>query len=230
MFRGPGRRPLEFQFAINFAFGERFGFAEFQRFNLTGVNKVNEVNEVTKNRQMRMSFQLEGAEALAAQLTQLGTQVERKVARPAVRAGQKVLLDASRRRARAIRGRSDRPLYAWRLSGEGKTTLRGPAGIRMSDLIAASLIIKAPRRQVPNSYSLQVQLASGVPAFVHVSQKGRRTYIPAAIEYGHGSTPELAARPFMRPASLATVPERMRVLGQELGAGILRAAIVGRSK
>lgn len=167
---------------------------------------------------MRVSFQLEGAEALAAQLTQLGTKVERKVSRPAVRAGQKVLLSAAQRTARAIG------------TGAGRVFARGEDDVSMSQIIADNLVIVAPSRQVKGSYSLHVQLRRQVPEFVHVSKKGKRTFIPSAIEYGHGSTPELAARPYMRPAAIRTVQERMRVLGKELASGILREAIVGRSK
>lgn len=167
---------------------------------------------------MRVAFQLEGAEDLAKRLTELGPRVERKAARPAVRSAQKVCLNASRASARSV------------ARGTGRLFARGENDVSMSELIAQNLEIKAPRRQVAKSYSLHVQLRRDVPEFVHTSKTGRRTFIPAAIEYGHGSTPELAARPYMRAAAIATVQERMRVLGKELGAGILREAIIGRLK
>lgn len=167
---------------------------------------------------MRVQFQLEGAEALAAQLMQLGTKVERKVARPAVRSGQKVLLSAARQTAASI-GR-----------GTGRLYVRGRNDVSMSQLIAANLVIAVPSRQARGSYSLHVQLRRGVPEFVHVGKKGKRSYIPAAIEHGHGASPATSARPFMRPAAIRTVQERMRVLGQELASGILREAIVSRNK
>lgn len=160
---------------------------------------------------MRVSFQLEGATQLEANLKTLGRRVQKKVVRQAVRAGQKILLARAKANARAL--------------GHGQSH----PGRDMSELLARNTVIAAPRKQNPGSYSLHVQMRKGVAEFVHKSEAGRETYIPAAIEYGHmaGST-YVVARPFLRPVADASTRERIDALSRKLAAGILREAIQGR--
>ncbi len=170
---------------------------------------------------MRVGFYIEGGEQLAKNLGTLGKRVEKNVIRTAVRNGQKVMLKQAVANARSL-PRAEKRLYV-----AGK---QGEEDIRMSELMARNIVIAAPKKQIQGSYSLHVQMQRDVPQFIHRSKKGRLSYIPAAIEFGHGADPKSAARPFMRPAAENTKQQRMDRLGQELGNGILREAIKERYK
>jgi len=154
---------------------------------------------------MKAGFVIEGAKELERNLATLEKRIQKKVVRQAVRAGQKPLL--ARAKANAV----------------------NRVGGTMGALIAKNLVIKAPRRQQKGMYSLHVQLRSGVSEFVHPTKSGRRHFIPADIEYGHGSDKEGAARPYARPATDATREESIRALTRALRTGLLREAIKGRS-
>lgn len=165
---------------------------------------------------MSTGFTITGARELQAKLDTLARNVQKRVVRKAVRAARKPVLARAKANALARVGGS------------------------MGALLAKAIVIAAPKKQQPGTYALHVQLLSqgrdqrrknaiGVAGFVHESQRtGRRTYIPAAIEYGHGASKEQAARPFMRPAADSTERESLRILGRELASGLLREAIKGR--
>ena len=158
---------------------------------------------------MREGFVIEGAEELEAKLKTLPVKVQQDVVRKAVRAAQNVLVKAARDDAGTL---PTSPL----------------TGGTMRALLRTHIVPKVAKKQ-KGSYSIHVQMRSGVEEFYHTSEKtGATSYIPAAIEYGHGSTKELAARPFLRPAARRTIRERIRVLTRELANGILREAIKGR--
>ena len=165
---------------------------------------------------MKEGFYIEGAEQLIANLDTLGQRCAKTVIRQAVRKGRSVMLRQAVANARAL-PRSEKRLFV-----AGK---KGQEDIRMSELIARNIVLSVPRRQVPGSYSMHVQMRRNVPEFVHVSKAGTQTYIPAAIEYGHGSSPQDAARPYLRPAADMTLAETKRVLAEQLRVGILREAI-----
>jgi len=56
----------------------------------------------------------------------------------------------------------------------------------------------------------------------HKQVSGKRSFVPAAIEFGHGKNKEQAARPFMRPAADVTVRKRIDILTKEVAAGIAK--------
>ena len=153
---------------------------------------------------MQNGFVIEGAAELEAKLQTLALKLQKRVVKGAVRAGQKPMQMRARSNARAL----------------PRSTRRDGA---MARLLAKHIVIKTPRKQRRGSYSLHVQMRSGVAAFT-----SGKSYIPAAIEYGHGSSPKAAARPFMRPAATATQRETMRIVSREMANGILREAIKGR--
>ena len=156
---------------------------------------------------MKMSLTIAGAQELERNLATLGQRVHKKVVRKAVREGQRPLLAATKANARSLVG------------GE------------MGATIAKHLQIRAPKRQRRRgSYSLLVQLRPGIDAFVHISQSGKRSYIPAAIEYGHMSGESYVPPiPFAREAAEATRNESMRRFTEEMRIGTLREAIKGRT-
>ncbi len=177
---------------------------------------------------MKVSFQIEGAAELERNLATLGQRLHRKVIRQAVRAAQKPVLDASKRNARSM------------------------VGGQMGELLAKSLVITAPKRQRPGSYALHVQhitlgaarrrkrkitIRQGggrrltVRGLWHETQSGRRYYLPAVLEYGHvtGSTP-VAAVPYRRQAAESTRNESIRLFSRALRTGLLREAMIARSR
>ncbi len=160
---------------------------------------------------MRITFELEGAKELMANLSTLGLRVQKTVVRKAVRAAQKPMQTNGRSSARALGSEHDFD------------------GVDMSELLARNIVIAVPKKQQPGSYSLHVQMRPGVAEFLHKSKSGKETYIPAAIEYGHmaGAT-YVPAIPFLRQAAEATVRERIKVLSDEMRKGLLREAIKGR--
>jgi len=182
---------------------------------------------------MHNGFVIEGAAELEAKLQTLALKLQKRVISTAVRKGQKVLVREAQMRARALP-------YSTRRRGAVRA------------LLAKNIVIKAPQKKRPGLYTLHVQMRSGVPEFVgmaigahtkvnfsYVDKHGAtrqkigatvgQSYLPFAIEFGHGSTKEAAARPFMRPAAQVTAQERMRVLRRELSSGILREAMKARS-
>jgi len=168
---------------------------------------------------MKIAFQIEGAAELERNLATLPDRIARNVTRRAVREAQRIMLRAGQAGARSL-PRAQQRLFA-----------RGEEDLSMSELMARSLTIAAPRRQIAHSYSLHVQFAKDVPEFLHTSKRtGRTTYIPAAIEYGHGATPEAAARPFMRQAAAGCQAQVIQKLSDELRIGLLRESIKGGSR
>jgi hypothetical protein len=190
---------------------------------------------------MKVGFYLDGAEELRRNLDTLDSRLAKNVIRDAVRDAQKIMLKAAIANARAL-PKSEKVLFA-----------RGKEDIRMSELIARNIVIAAPRRQIPGSYSLHVQMRRNVPEFIHTAKGAHTriefnvttargfypqkigatvgvTYIPAAIEYGHGIDPKSAARPFMRPAAERSKGMVIQKLVMELRVGLLREAIQGRYK
>ena len=151
-------------------------------------------------------MQIEGLDLLDRKLRGLPLKVATKVVRSAVRNAQKVFLAAVKLQ-----------------------TMRLPVSLRrfgtMAGGIAGAWLIRPPRRQIPGSYALHVTMAS-LPQFFHRSARtGTVSYIPAAIEYGHGATKDKAARPFARPAAEASRERVQKVLADELGRGIEKTAM-----
>ncbi len=154
---------------------------------------------------MRIDLHIDGLETLDRKLANLPGKIAKGAVRRAVRNAQKIVLNALRAKTAAL------PISERRQG-------------RMRDLIAQAWQIRTPRRQIPGSYSLHVTLPPG--AFIYFSKRTRqRSYIPAAIEYGHGATKEKAARPFARPAADESKSLVEMVLAHDLAQGIERAAL-----
>lgn len=155
---------------------------------------------------MRVEFRIDGMERLDRKLKALPQKVAQRVVRRSVRNAQKIALNAVR-----------------------TMTLALPVSKRMGGAMKAAIAkawqLRVPRRQRAGSYAMHVLLASR-PEFFHRSKKtGRTSYIPAAIEYGHGPHAEGAARPYARPAADMSAPLVQAVLAHDLGKGIEAAAM-----
>jgi len=148
---------------------------------------------------IKMSFRLEGAEELKAKLLALDAKVHNKIARDAVRASGKILLKASKESAKSM------------------------VGGKMGRTLAGAMSLRKQRKRLPRfvqAMNILFRTASKGEGLAYESKKGRRTFIPAAIEYGHGANKDKAAIPFMRTAFKRTAAEVTAKLGKALRDGI----------
>lgn len=151
-----------------------------------------------------ISIQLEGGKELERKLRGLETKVAKKVVRKAVRVAQKPVQTTIKANARSM------------------------VGGHMGGLIASNVVLRAQKKQRRGSYAINVRLKSesegAPPDFVHITKAGKRHYIPAAIEFGHGPGKEQSAIPFGRSAADSTRAETLRILIAELKRGIEQIA------
>lgn len=150
---------------------------------------------------MQAAVTITGLDTLDRKLRALPKVVAKRVVRKGVRAALKPLHQRARANARAI-GRGAK--------GNSRAARRAAS---MGPLIAKHIVIKAPRKQRPGTYALHVQMRAGVPEFIHVSESGHRSYIPSAIEFGHGANKDQAAIPHLRPAVAATQRTQLTAFG-----------------
>jgi len=154
-----------------------------------------------------ISIQLKGGKELERKLQALETKVAKKVVRKAVRVAQKPVLSAIKANARSM------------------------VGGHMGGQIASNMVVRAQKKQRRGSYAMNVRLKSeseGAPAeFVHITKEGKRHFVPAAIEFGHGPGKEQVAIPFGRSAADSTRAEILRILAMELKKGIEQIAKTG---
>lgn len=168
---------------------------------------------------MIAKMEIQGAKELERNLATLGQRVHKKVVRKAVREGQRPLLAAAKANARSM------------------------VGGDMGSKIASNLEIRAPKKQERGSYVLLVRMKAGIQEFVYYRKGAHsllkpgggpgkeigRTYIPAAIEYGHMNGPTYVPPiPFAQNAADATRSETIRRFTNEMRIGTLREAIKGR--
>jgi HK97 gp10 family phage protein len=146
-----------------------------------------------------MAELVEGAAELERMLAQIGGRVAKKIVRTSVRSGQKVILA--------------------RVKSNAGTMVGGSMGGK----IAKNTKIKAPKRQKRGQYLLATRVMSD-PAFEHENKDGKRHWIPAAIEFGHGQKKEQIAIPFMRRAADSEENNATSIVIKELGKGIEREA------
>jgi len=154
-----------------------------------------------------IALRIEGGRELERKLLNIEVKTAKKVVRKAVRNAQKPTLAKAKSNAKSML----------------KSRFGGGLG-SMGSLIAKNLKIIAGK-QKRGSYRLSVGISSKAnDIFVETSKAGKRNYIPAAIEYGHGSTKEQCAIPFMRGADLSTETKKRAIIISELRKGILLAA------
>lgn len=175
---------------------------------------------------------LEGGKELEAKMLLLELTMQRKINRKVVRAAIKTILAPAKANARAIAG-----------SGRGSENRLND--VDMSESIAQSLQIavgtyKGKLRR--GQYYMKLQHSSKFDdIFVYKSQgvarpagkrggvPSRRTYIPAAIEYGHIAPNGrfIPPKSYLRRAFTANVKRAASTLKRELFSGIERAWRVG---
>lgn len=156
-------------------------------------------------------FELEGAAGLDKLFAAFDNAASRKGMRWAVRDAHKVVFDAVR-------------AHIERLSPSSKIS-EGPS---LRSRMIAALKLRVRRRNPVGTYAMDVKFVdSEAHGLVHYPQgassslltrktTGRRTFIPAALEFGHGSDKASAARPFMAPAVDASQSQCNAVLSKRL--------------
>jgi HK97 gp10 family phage protein len=123
-------------------------------------------------------LKLDGEKQLLKRLEGLEKKVGKKIIRKAVRAAAKPTLTAAKANARSM------------------------VGGDMGNKLAKALVLRKTKKQRRGSFSMNVRVdASKAEDLKETSAAGRVNFVPAAIEFGHGSA---AAIPFMLSAAAST--------------------------
>jgi HK97 gp10 family phage protein len=141
----------------------------------------------------------EGFSELAAKLKELPVKVEKKVIRTALRSGTKIIADATKANAPVLTGTMKRAITVRAMKrSRNRIGFMVTFNKRYTDKLVRMSKTRTTKKGTPVRY-----------------------FYPAAIEYGTKHAP---AHPFMRPAFDSKVSEATRVIGDELGKGIVEAA------
>lgn len=120
------------------------------------------------------TISLTGGRELEKKLQELTVKTQKKIVRKAVRAGVKLI------------------------QKQVKINARSMVGGEMGKEIARAIIVRAGRQRKKGYFNVATFVdGKKNDIFVDVSKKGKRNYIPAAIEYGHGNVSPI---PFTRKA------------------------------
>lgn len=156
-----------------------------------------------------VSLQIDNLKEIERLLGSMDKVLARKPVRVAARAAQKIV-------HRSI------------VSHINALSASGRPGPSLRARMAKSLSIRAARKNPPGTYRMDVRFKNpeqyGLVYYPKGSStslstgktSGRRTFVPFALEYGHGSSKEAAARPFMRPGITAAEPTAERELNSVL--------------
>lgn len=154
------------------------------------------------------SMTLEGFDGLEKKLVKLGRKVSKPIVRTATRDAAKVTLVQVKANAKSM------------------------IGGNMGALIAKKAGVIVFKHQRKGSYGVQIGMKPNVPEFDYwpagsksslftKKVSGKKSYIPAALEYGHGNAKPI---PYIRRAFDSSRSKAIKVLGIELKKGIERAA------
>jgi HK97 gp10 family phage protein len=144
-----------------------------------------------------MSITLEGFNSLDTVLKLLPIKVQKKVVRQATKAAAKNTL------------------------GVVKSNALSMIGGDMGTLIAKNAKVFVFKHQRRGSWGVQIGMDPREDKFIHYSASGKRSYIPSALEYGHGKA---RPRPFIRSAWDQTRRQAINIMSRELRTGIEREA------
>ena len=156
---------------------------------------------------MASSMTLEGFQDLNRKLVGLEVKLAKKIVRTATRKATKPILT------------------------QVKSNAKSMIGGRMGALIAKNAKIIVFKHQRKGSYGLQIGMKPGVQQFdywpkgassnlTNRKSSGKKSYIPAAIEFGHDNAKPI---PYIRRAWDAKKKLAVRILGRELKQGIEKA-------
>jgi HK97 gp10 family phage protein len=154
---------------------------------------------------------LSGFEGLDRKLLSLERKVAKKIVRKATRESAKVVLKQVKANAKSM------------------------IGGNMGALIAKNAKVIVFKFQRKGSYGVQIGMKPNVPQFdywpigsssnlANRKSKGRKSYIPAAIEWGHGNARPI---PYIRAAWASTKVRAVKKMASELRQGIEKEALRG---
>jgi hypothetical protein len=170
---------------------------------------------------MRTEMIIEGGERLNKQLNWLAKNVQAKIVRGAVRKALTPVKKTAKQ-------------YAVQLVGGD-----------MGNLMAQNLILKPFKKKRPGRFGMHMMLRPGVDEFVYIAERSRhpggRTYIPAAIEYGHvlsgwalwqtgapaGAGQRVEGIPFIKLASDDQLPKAPFIMAAELKKNVEKVKDIG---
>jgi HK97 gp10 family phage protein len=144
-----------------------------------------------------MVLKLDGFAEFDAKLKRLVPKVAKKIVRQATKAAAKNTLKRVKENAKSMIG------------GE------------MGDLIARNAKVFVFKHQRRGSWGVQIGMDPREKRFIHISQSGRRSYIPSALEYGHGNAKPKA---YIRKAWAETKQQDVKIMASKLKEGIEREA------
>jgi len=153
-----------------------------------------------------MTMDLEGDKALQRKLEQIEPKLQRKVIRQAVRATGKVVLPEAQANAISM------------------------VGGDMGKLLKRHLGLRTYKKHRRGTYAMRIAISPEAnDQLVHVSRWTGRSYIPAAIEYGHEAPDgsHVPAIPFMRKAYVSHGRRAVDEGVKTLHAGVEREAAAG---
>jgi HK97 gp10 family phage protein len=138
-----------------------------------------------------------GFEAFDLKLKNMVSKVAKKIVRQATKAGSKNTLKRVKANAKSMVG------------GE------------MGDLIARNAKVFVFKHQRRGSWGVQIGMDPREKRYIHISNVGRRNYIPSALEFGHGNARPI---PYIRRAWAETRKQDVKIMGKKLKEGIEREA------
>lgn len=165
---------------------------------------------------MKVEFQLTGAAELERLIASMPAKLAKKGIRRAVRVAHRIIYESVLAKINA-------------LPSSGLLKRRS---LKLAMLL--NFRIKAPKRQQPGTYAMDAGFnnaeSAGLVHYRHgsatavsytggerkIGKETGRSFIPAALEYGHGSNKESAARPFMRPGVEEARDRAQRTLEVEI--------------
>lgn len=154
------------------------------------------------------SMRLEGFDGLDRKLSALPNKVAKKIVRTATREAAKVTLKKVKSNAKSM------------------------IGGNMGALISKNAKVIVFKHQRKGSYGVQIGMKPNVPEFDYYpvgassslstrKTTGKKSYIPAALEFGHGNARPI---PFLRAAWSATKNRAVKKMASVLKQGIEREA------
>lgn len=171
---------------------------------------------------MKVEFQIQGAMELERLIASMPAKLAKKGIRKAVRAAHQIIYESILRKIQALpdsgllKRRSLK--MAMLLNFRIKIPKRQRAGTYAMDAgfdntESAGLVYYAKGAHTPITWNAKDKHGNTVDKIG--AEKGR-SFVPAALEYGHGSNKEAAARPFMRPGVEEAKDKARNTLAVEL--------------
>jgi len=137
--------------------------------------------------------------------------IEKKLDKLEKKVAKKVVVQAVRKVAKDI------------LKTEMESKAKSMVGGKMGKELARSISVVTAKRRHKGDYMViaKTKPKKGQDGFIYMSKKGKRSYIPHAIEFGHGNVKPI---PFMRTAWKKSVKMAQKALAKQIVLNIVKQA------